>query len=216
MKGKGVEMLTPARAKIAEMVRRYGVLGLECSILEVQKLAWVLTRVLAKLDITDPLQLEFQADHYGPYAPKFGHLLNALDGSYLHCEKRIADASPLDTMYFDPRRQMQLSNYLKSAEAAPSTGVIKAADELIDGFQSPLGMEALATVDWLLSSRCVATELGAVRTALGEWPSGPDASKRKAQVFTDKLLQAAIDRLGWFTPKTAWRAYLTILRTNED
>ncbi len=26
---------------------------------------------------------------------------------------------------------------------------IKATDELIDGFQSPLGMEALATVDWL-------------------------------------------------------------------
>src|SRR5689334_11633625 len=47
-KGKGVEKLTPPRALIAEMIRRYELLGLDCSILEVQKLAWVLTRVLHK------------------------------------------------------------------------------------------------------------------------------------------------------------------------
>ena len=36
--------LTPARALIAELVRRYSVLGFECSLLEVQTLAWFLTR----------------------------------------------------------------------------------------------------------------------------------------------------------------------------
>jgi len=203
MKGKGVEALTPARAMIAEMVRRYGVLGLECSILEVQKLAWVITRVLAKLGIADPLKLEFYPDRYGPYAPKLGHLLNALDGSYLHCEKRIADASPMDTMYFDPQWQTRLSNYLKSADGAAFMGAIESADELIDGFQSPLGMEALATVDWLLCRQAVAPQLGAVRTALGQWTAGPDAATRKVRLFTDRLLQAAIDRLEWFTPKAA-------------
>lgn len=36
----GVKTLTPARALIAELVRRYWILGIECSMLEVQKLAW--------------------------------------------------------------------------------------------------------------------------------------------------------------------------------
>ena len=203
MKGKGVETLTPARAMIAEMVRRYGVLGLECSILEVQKLAWVLSRVLSALGIEDPLKLEFQADRYGPYAPQLGHLLNALDGSYLHCEKRIADASPLETMYFDSAWQTQLGNYLKSSDGAPYMEAIEAADEVIDGFQSPLGMEVLATVDWLLSQQAVAPELNAVRDALSRWPAGTEAADRKVRLFTDHLLQAAIERLRWFAPKIA-------------
>ena len=37
-KRSGVEKLTPARALIAEMVRRYWILGIECSLLEIQKL----------------------------------------------------------------------------------------------------------------------------------------------------------------------------------
>ncbi len=41
-KDRGVESLAPARATIAEMVRHYGVMGLDCSILEIQKLAWFL------------------------------------------------------------------------------------------------------------------------------------------------------------------------------
>src|SRR5258707_8653225 len=41
-KKEGLEKLTPARALIAELCRRYGILGLECTNLEIQKLAWVL------------------------------------------------------------------------------------------------------------------------------------------------------------------------------
>lgn len=36
---KGAEKLTPPRALIAELVRRYWMLGIECSLLEIQKLA---------------------------------------------------------------------------------------------------------------------------------------------------------------------------------
>jgi O-acetyl-ADP-ribose deacetylase (regulator of RNase III) len=195
MKGKGVEKLTPARAMIAEMVRRYGILGLECSILETQKLAWFLSKVLADIGLKDPLKLEFQADRYGPYTPALSHLLNALDGSYLHCERRIADASPLDTMYFDPEWQARLNNYLNSADGAPYMDAIEATDHLIDGFQSPIGMEALATVDWLLTRESVEPTLESMREGLNKWPAGDNAAKRKQRLFSDRLLGAAIDRL---------------------
>ncbi len=68
VKGRGVEKLTPARALIAEMIRRYEALGFECSILEIQKLAWFLERMIRQLGLVDPLKLNFAADRYGPYA----------------------------------------------------------------------------------------------------------------------------------------------------
>lgn len=54
-KRSGVEKLTPARALIAELVRRYWVLGMECSLLEIQKFAWLLERVIEKPPNTEPL-----------------------------------------------------------------------------------------------------------------------------------------------------------------
>jgi O-acetyl-ADP-ribose deacetylase (regulator of RNase III) len=194
-KGRGVEKLTPARAMIAEMIRRYGLLGLECSILEVQKLAWLLTRVLHHCGIKDPLKLSFDANRYGPFAPQLTHLLNALDGSYLHCEKRVADASPFDVIYFDQEWKPRLLAYLATADAAAYVEAIDKTDALIDGFQSPLGMEALATVDWLLTREQAEASVAGIRKALQAWRGGPAAAERKQKLFSDRLLQASISRL---------------------
>ena len=104
-KRQGVEKLTPARALIAELVRRYWVLGIECSLLEIQKLAWLLQRRIRALGLGDPLHLEFQPHKYGPYAHGLQHLLNSLDGSYLHCERRLPDASPTDVIWFEEAKR---------------------------------------------------------------------------------------------------------------
>ena len=92
-KPTGVATLTPARALVAEMVRRYWVLGIECTYLEVQKLCWFLERTIHQMGIEDPLDLRFSADKYGPYSDRLRHLLNGLDGSYLHCEERATSAA---------------------------------------------------------------------------------------------------------------------------
>lgn len=105
-KRSGVENLTPARALIAELIRRYWVLGMECSLLEVQKLAWFLERSIERFTPgVNPLDLKFVAYKYGPYANRLDHLLDNLDGSYLHCGKRISDAGPLDVIWFDEGRK---------------------------------------------------------------------------------------------------------------
>ena len=198
-KGKGVEKLTPARALMAEMVRRYEMLGLDCSVLEVQKLAWVLTRVLRRCKLTDPLKLSFSANRYGPFAPELTHLLNALDGSYLHSAKRLGDASPSDTIHFDFERAPRLSAYFSTSDGAPFVEAVEKTEELIDGFQSPLGMEALATVDWLVACEGTKADVPSIREALNRWPGGEGAGVRKQKLFTDKLLQAALSRLSEFS-----------------
>ena len=193
-KTTGKEGLTPARALIAEMVRRYEVMGFDASILEVQKLAWVLTRVIAKLGLADPLKLEFAANRYGPYADNLRHLLDNLDGSYLHSDRRLADARPGDVLHFAPDHAEKLGRYFRTSEGAAYLEAIEQADALIDGFQSPLGMEALATVDWLLVCEEADPTVGGIRQSLEHWPT-PGAAERKLKQFSDKLLQAALDRL---------------------
>ena len=197
-KGRGVEKLTPARALIAEMIRRYGMLGLDCSILEVQKLAWLLTRVIDACGLKDPLKLEFQADKFGPYADQLRHLLNNLDGSFLHCEKRVADASPFETIYFDPEWHGRLSAFFATSEGAPFVEAVNRTDELIDGFQSPLGMEALATVDWLIVKDRIEPTVAAVRSAMAHWAGGEAAAERKQRLISEKLLHASVERLKQF------------------
>lgn len=202
-KRAGVEKLTPARALIAELVRRYWVLGMECSLLEIQKLAWFLERAIERYSPDDnPLNLQFVAHKYGPYANRLDHLLNNLDGSYLHCEKRISDADPLDVIWFDDERKAFLQAYLKS-EAKPYTDALEHTAALIDGFESPFGMELLATVDWLLTRENVAPNVPALREGLRHWRGGPDAAQRKDRLFDDRALGIALARLTQSVPAAA-------------
>lgn len=191
----GLEALTPARALIAELVRRYSVLGLECTNLEVQKLAWFLHRAIGTLRLSDPLALQFTANKYGPYADRLRHLLDGLDGSYLHCEKRLSDAGPFDLIWFEDAKREAVADYLRGADASPYIPALDQATAVIDGFESPLGMELLATVDWLLVERAIEKSVGALRAALKEWPGGKTAAARKLKLFDDRLLGLALERL---------------------
>lgn len=193
-KRAGVEKLTPARALIAELVRRYLVLGMECSLLEIQKLAWFLERSIERLTPGDnPLNLRFEANKFGPFAPNLNHLLNSLDGSYLRSDKRIADADPFDVIWFDDQRKELVQAYLQS-EAKAYAPALEETAALIDGFESPFGMELLATVDWLLIKENVAPTILAVREGLQRWPV-VGAAPRKVSLFHDDAIGIALERL---------------------
>ncbi len=194
-KRAGVEKLTPARALIADLIRRYSILGMECSLLEVQKLAWFLERAIEKFSPDNPLALQFKAHKYGPYANRLDHLLNNLDGSYLHCDKRISDASPLDSIWFDDSRTDYLVAYLKSSEVRPYLKALELTADLIDGFESPFGMELLASIDWLLAREGVDPSVRGVRNGLEHWPSDKASGERKVHLFNEKVVASALERI---------------------
>jgi len=194
-KRTGLAGLTPARALIVELVRRYSVLGFDCSNLEVQKLAWFLQRMIFSMNLPDPLDLRFVASKYGPYAERLRHLLDGLDGSYLHCEKRLADAGPLDAIWFEESKRAEVQGFLASDVASGFLPALESTGRVIHGFESPLGMELLATVDWLLQEgRCEGT-VDAIRGGLATWPGGQMAAARKLRIFDDRLLRLALERL---------------------
>lgn len=194
----GVEKLTPPRALISELVRRYWVLGIECSLLEIQKLAWFMERAITMSGLKDPMDLRFQANRYGPYAHRLHHLLDTLDGSYLQCEKKLGDAKPEDVIWFDQSRKQKVAVYLKSAEAAPFVPALDKVSALIDGFQSPLGMEVLATVDWLIQREGCEPTMESIKNGLANWPAGEQSSERKLRLFSDQMLELAIARVQQF------------------
>jgi hypothetical protein len=194
-KPTGVEELTPARVLIAEMIRRYWVLGIECTYLEVQKLGWFLERSIHSLGVEDPLKLQFQADKYGPYSDRLRHLLDKLDGTYLHCNKRLSDAGPSDTIWFDQDRKRYVDLFLHQTDAKPLNRILDLTAKRIDGFESSLGMELLATVDWLIDRENVEPTLEAIREGLRRWPAGEASAERKLRLFNDRFIKLALDRL---------------------
>ena len=194
-KPTGVQKLTPARALVAEMVWRYWVVGSGCTYLEVQKLGWFLERTIDRLALPNPLKLQFSADKYGPYSDRLRHLLNGLDGSYLHCDKRLSDAGPQDTIWFDEERRSFLELYLKQEEQRSLLPVLERTTALIEGFESPLGMELLATVDWLIDREKCEANVAAIRDGLAHWSAGPEAAERKLSLFNERLIGLALNRL---------------------
>ena len=191
-KPTGVEKLTPARALIADLVRQYSVLGIECTLLEVQKLGYFLERQIARHG-AKTLAFNFEANRYGPYSDKLKHMLNALDGSYLQCEKRLGDAGPSDVIRFNFSKQEKLAAYIKS-EVKDYHEVLAATASVIDGFESPLSMELLSTVDWLVEGG-TDPDVSKIIEALSEWPAGKDAAARKLSLFDARMISVALQAL---------------------
>jgi O-acetyl-ADP-ribose deacetylase (regulator of RNase III) len=194
-KRTGVEKLTPPRALVAELVRRYWILGMECTLLEIQKLGYFLERSVDTLKLDNKFKFQFEANKFGPYSEPLTHLLDGLDGSYLHCDKRLGDASPFDIIWFDDSKADRVAAYLTSPEAKIFRPALDATVQLIDGFESPLGMELLATVDWLIQHEGVKPVAADVEAGLGKWPGGRSAAVRKQRLFDERLIGLALDRL---------------------
>jgi O-acetyl-ADP-ribose deacetylase (regulator of RNase III) len=201
-KREGVEKLTPARALLTEIIRRYWVLGNECTVLEVQKLAYFLERQISGRGLANPFNFNFQANRFGPFSTKLRHLLNELDGSYLHCDKRLPDAGPMDVIGYDEAKMEKVDLFVRTA-AKTYAEALDATSNLIEGFESPLGMELLATVDWLLHHDRVEPRRETIREGLRTWTGGEGAGARKLKLFTDRMIDLALFRLDPTVPAGA-------------
>ncbi|HVZ30130.1 MAG TPA: macro domain-containing protein [Asticcacaulis sp.] len=192
-KRSGVEKLTPPRASIAELIRQYSILGIQCSLLEVQKLGYFLERFNRKLSLKE-FEFNFEANKFGPYSDKLKHMLNGLDGSYLHCDKRLSDAGPFEPIRFDESKRDLVALFMKT-EGKSYLPSVEATSALIDGFESPLGMELLATVDWLVTEMGAESTVSAIREKLASWSGGKESAERKLRLFEDRIIDIALDSL---------------------
>lgn len=140
---KKVPTMTAGRAALLVLMRRYlaGVMDPFVSLLEIHKLMYWMQ------EAGEPLRLRFAKGPYGPYAENLRHVLLEIDGHFI---SGYGDAED------EPEKQIELNmRAAKRAEEClrgqPETqSRLNRVAALIDGFETPFGMELLATVHWVV------------------------------------------------------------------
>jgi len=139
------------------------------------------------------LQLNYVKGTYGPYATNLSHVLHHIEG---HMVSGYADGGD------DPNKQINLvpgapANAAAFLEQRTETNArINRVAELIDGFETPFGMELLSTVHWITKNDKT-TKKDIVVERVYEWGE----HKRK---FTPRQIEIAIDCLSrndWINTK---------------
>lgn len=185
--GTAVPKMTEARALFIKLIEQYTALHYRLTLLEIQKLAYFLQ------EAGQPLRLHYNAGHYGPYADNLNKVLEIMEGHFIRGYgdsqkpgaeiKLLADAIPL------------ADNYL--LEHTESLERLYLVSQLIEGFETPYGMELLATVHWLVHQQNI-NELQNVVTGINSW------NTRKAKIMKVPHIEKAWNRLreqGWIGEK---------------
>ena len=94
------------------------------------------------------MRLKFSKGHYGPYAENLRHVLNAIEG---HMVSGYADGgdAPDRELVLIPGALEDAHAFLENEEATKAR--FDRVSDLVDGFESPFGLELLSTVHWITS-----------------------------------------------------------------
>ncbi len=183
--------MTKGRAAVLSLINRYLVPGYDypISLLEIQKLVYFLTETGENLN-----QVVFEKAHYGPYADVLRHVLEKIDGHFItgYGDGKNKPDVPINLL---PEAAKEAEEYIKSHPDTQSRfdKVVK----LIEGFETPYGMELLSTVHWVATRETAAAKKD-YKIALDEirkW------NTRKAKIMQPAHIEAAWTRLkeqGWF------------------
>ena len=175
--------MTAGRAAILALLETYQSVNYGLSKIEVQKLAYFLQ------EAGENLKLQFKKHHFGPYADALHHALNTMDGHYIKSvEDGVVEAeiTPIDSALEDAKKYLSASNSQINLR-------IQRVSELIEGYQSPYGVELLATVHWVAKyENC--------RSASESFQAIQHWNKRKKQMMSLQHVEAAWAQLtsaGW-------------------
>ena len=151
------------------------------SFLEIQKLSYFLQ------ESGQSLRLDFIKHLYGPYAHNISKVVNLLEGHYIQEYEDTAG------IRLTPHAIKAVDDYI--GNNADEKVRIDRIASLMDGFETPYGMELLASVHWVVAHDHIsADKADTVIASIKEWDD------RKARTFKDKHICIALDRLkseGW-------------------
>ncbi len=179
-----IPKLTKVRAIVLALAEKYNVLGFDISHLEIQKL----TYFLQELGQPD-LNLRFEKGHYGPYATNLKHLLAHLEGYYFKGQIRFQDMKPTDALQLVPECLPDVHNTIETELNEDEKNRLQKVSFLIEGFESPFGLELLATVHWALKALGGNVPVSSIRSFIDDW------SPRKKQLMNESHINVAYQRI---------------------
>ena len=143
-----VPKMTPGRATLVGLMHRYliGLLDPFITLLEVHKLMYFMQQA------GEPLRLRYAKGIYGPYAENLRHVLKAVEG---HLMSGYADGgdAPDKQLKLVPGALEDAVSFLKNKAATQAR--LEKVSNLVEGFESPFGLELLATVHWIAINETV-------------------------------------------------------------
>jgi O-acetyl-ADP-ribose deacetylase (regulator of RNase III) len=141
-KTKKTPHMTVGRAALLGLMRRYlaAVMDPYVSLLEIHKLMYFMQ------EAGEPLRLNFAKGPYGPYAENLRHVLSLIEGHFI-TGYGDAEDDPSRQIELNPEASKQAEAYL--AEHGATHDRFRKVGELIRGFETPYGMELLASVHWV-------------------------------------------------------------------
>lgn len=171
--------MTEGRAALVYLLAHYAAFGYRFSLLEIQKLMYLLQAA------GQPLKLNYVKKQYGPYAENLNHVLQRVEGHFL---RGYGDRSGKASVYLLPDVEHEAAQFLQSIPETQAR--LQKVVELIEGFETPYGMELLATVHWLASENPdVKNNPQAAVLGFQSW------NQRKRDYFKPEHIYAAWERL---------------------
>ena len=183
VKNKEVPKLTLSRAALIELINRYlqSMLDPFITLLEIHKLMYFLQ------ESGQNLRLNYKKALYGPYAQNLRHVLNLLEKHYI--EGYDGEDTP-------DKHITLLPGAIKDAHLLLEKDLdllkkINKVSELVGGFETPFGLELLATVHWLMSKENK-KELNDLISAVYSWNVKKQKfSKKQIEIAYNVLIQQA-------------------------
>ncbi len=184
-KAARVPDMTAGRAALVGLMSRYlaGLLDPSLTLLEVHKLMYFMQ------EAGEPLRLKYVAALYGPYADNLRHVLRKIDGYFVSGYADSGDA-PDKELSLVPGSIEDADKFLLDHPATRAR--FKRVEELVDGFETPFGLELLSTVHWVCT-RDQPPDAARLVSKVYSW------SERKRQFSPRQILLArdVLAKKGW-------------------
>ena len=179
--------ITPGRAAIVKVLGTYRELNYGLSKIEVQKLAYFLQ------EAGEPLDLRFEKHDFGPYSDRLRHVLNTMEGHYI---RGVGDGVVEAEIEPTEEASKEAEAFIAQQGRQELAERVSRVSRLIDGYQSPYGMELLASVHWVAAHESTMNTVDKAIAAIQGW------NERKRVLMKPVHVASAWHRLeteGWLT-----------------
>ena len=188
-----VPKMTPGRAVLVGLMQRYlaGLMEPFVSLLEVHKLMYFVQ------EAGEPLRLRYKKAPYGPYAENLRQVLSRIEG---HLISGFSDGvdDPDKRLIPIPEAINDIDRYL--ADHPETQSRFDRVVDLVQGFETPFGLELLSTVHWVATREGAQTGDQAVLSTYA-W----NQRKRRFSQDQIRLAREVLLSKGWLHDPTAPR-----------
>jgi O-acetyl-ADP-ribose deacetylase (regulator of RNase III) len=183
--------MTEGRALLLGLMRRYlaAVMDPTVTLLEIHKLMYFMQ------ESGQRLRLNFTKGPYGPYAENLRHVLTHIEGHFIIGYGDAAD-KPDKPILPKPEAVAAAEEFLKDHPRIHER--FDHVAELIEGFETPYGMELLATVHWVARHEG-ARELDEALDKTYAW----NDRKKMFKPEHVRIAWDALNREGWVEPASS-------------